>query len=419
MEKPLARLITIFCLMTLGLVNFNAHAIEVEGLYQVEVPVADQTAKTRWGAVLEGFKEVLIRKSGSRQVISAEESRQAFRKVTAYLQRFQYIPNTDENIQAPFLLKLDFEPRLVDELIQEAGMPIWGSDRPVTILWLAAEENFSRQILKDDAENSISALLKSNAKRRGIPIIFPLMDLEDELNVNISDVWGRFNNTVVNASGRYGADSVVTGRLAKIGEVWQVKLSYINQGDEQFLEFDVDSPELLSETLADHVAELLCQKYCVVETLTSHQISVQVSGINNFASFKKVQDYLQGLSSIRKIEVDKISATTVRFGATLLGDLQSVKDGIELGKKLIVETEPSIDPFAKPVAEIDDNFSLEENNELQPEGSSLPTEVGEISADNNNDLTNALGSSELLNDLDGSPVSDDLQSVVLYYRWVE
>ncbi|WP_185964310.1 DUF2066 domain-containing protein [Aliikangiella marina] len=392
-------------------------AVEVEGLYQVEVPVADQSNKNQWGAMLEGFKVVLIRKSGSRQILTTEESRQAYRKVKAYVQRFQYLPNPEPETEFPYVLKLDFEPRLVEELIQEAGMPIWGSNRPVTIMWLAAEENFNRQILKDDAENPISGLLKVDAKRRGIPIIFPLMDLEDELNVTISDVWGRFNNTVVNASSRYGADSVVAGRLAKIGEVWQAKLSYINQGEEQFLEFDVESPELLTETLTDRVAELLCQRYCVVEALASRQIAIQVSGVNNFASFKSVQDYLQGLSSIRKIEVNKISANIIRFSATLLGDVQSVKDGIKLGRKMIVEVAPEIDPFAKPI-----NPPVATDGDQMIEGSSgFDIPVSELTSPN----LAQTGEGEVV-----APVSQNentealtemegIQDVVLYYRWTE
>ena len=419
MEKPLARLFIVCSIIVVGLTTFTAKGVEVEGLYQVQVPVSDQSNKNQWGAMLKGFQEVLVRKSGSRQVLVAEESRQAFRKVKAYVQRFQYLPNPNQDAAEPFVIKLDFEPRLVDELIQEAGMPIWGSDRPITILWLAAEENFDRKVLKDDALNPLTELLKTDAVRRGIPIIFPLMDLEDELNVTISDIWGRFNNSIVNASGRYGADSVVTGRLAKVGEIWQAKLSYINQGDEQFLEFNVESPELLTETLTDRVAELLCQKYCVIEALTSHKISLQVSGINNFASFKKVQDYLQGLSSIRKIEVDKISATTIRFSAALLGDLQSVKDGIELGRKLILETEPNIDPFAKPLTQNGDENLDQDDNEL-PSNVAV-TDIGQLPVNVDTPANNEeqLAADNLTGGLVGNLDSASNEQVILYYRWVE
>jgi len=398
-----------------------ARAVEVTGLYQIDIAVADQTAKTRWGAVLEGFKEVLVRKSGSRQVLSTDEVREAYRKVTAYIQRFEYASNTDPEAEKPFILHLEFAPRLVDELIQASGMPIWGSNRPVTILWLANEVNFQREIVRDDpSEGALSELIMKNAQRRGIPVILPLMDLEDELNVTLSDIWGRFTGTIVTASERYAADSVVTGRIQQVGESWQAKLSYINQGDEQFMAFSEPTPELLMATMSDRIAEFLCQKYCVVETDTSHQVKLQVSSVGNFASFKGVQNYLQSLSSIRKVEVDKISATTVRFNVALLGDLQSVKDGIELGNKLIEESAPALDPFVRTISEPNDSL-LNENltpSSLITSDEPLPGQQAGQSSDQQSDQDLIMvDPQQLFNEKGESPIAEPV--VTLFYRWVE
>lgn len=429
MFKLLAKIAVVTTLIISSVLSLDSMAIEVSGLYQVTVPVNDQTPKTRWGAFLTGFKEVLIRKSGSGRVLTTDEVRQAYRKVTAYVQRFQYASNEDKDAESPFLLQLDFEPRLIDELIQEAGMPIWGSNRPVTILWLAAEKDFQRNIVKqEELRESLSHMIMENAQRRGIPVILPLMDLEDELSVSISDVWGRFNSSIVDASKRYAADSIVTGRISQIGEFWQAKLSYINQDVERQMEFEAESEEALMATLSDQIAENLCQKYCVVQEVVSRMIRMQISGVGNFANFKKVEKYLSDLSSIRKVEVDRIAATNVRFNVALLGDLQSVKDGVALGKYLIEESAPQIDPFDRhkqavqgdimhkdillqsPV--VDDVLSEEklatqeiENTEgsLQGPDSNLGSLVDPNKQAANQDLNLPL-----------TP-----QDVILYYRWVE
>ena len=414
MDKWLAKLaLIILIIIGLGYLPFS-DAVEVEGLYQVKIPVADQTPKTRWGAVLDGFKEILVRKSGSRQALSTSEVRQAYRKVTAYLQRFQYSTNNLPDNEHPYILQLDFEPRLIDELIQGAGMPIWGSNRPVTILWLATEQNFRREVIKEDLQpDSFSSLIMENAKRRGIPVILPLMDLEDELNVTISDIWGRFNSSVVTASERYAADSVVTGRISQLGENWQAKLSYINQGSEQLLDFSQATPELLMEALTDQLAELLCQKYCVVETVTSHQIRIQVSGVGNFANFKGVQQHLENLSSIRKVEVDKISATNVRFNIALLGDLQSVKDGIALANKLAVEEAPIVDPFKTVLADQPEVIDQQQTPmPLETMSSTEGEAVTNLLADDQSQQTDS-------QQIDLQPDVVAQEEVILYYRWLE
>ncbi|MET1253657.1 DUF2066 domain-containing protein [Aliikangiella maris] len=418
----LNKISTTWLLLSFGLFSFYIQAVEVEGLYQVEIAVTDQSNKVRWEAALNGLKEVLVRKSGSQQILSVYETQQAYRKVTSYLQRFEYIQNTEQKTRAeyPFYLSLHFEPRLVDELIQEAGMPIWGSNRPISILWLAKEENFQREIIKDDpAEDSLAQLVAKNAKRRGIPVILPIMDLEDQLNVNISDIWGRFNTPVVAASERYLADAVVAGRVSRFGEQWQIKLSYINQSNEQTIEFTEQSMEELAGTLVNRLAELLCEKYCVVEAAESHKIVMQISNVRNFSQYKSVQRYLESLSSIRKVEVDKLRADVVRFSLSLLGDVQSVKDGITLGNKLVEESPASIDLFVN-----------EKSPELKPENPLSSTIHSEVTLENSENHKEVLSEqnvtsnqTEIALQTEVSKQSETLlsekQDVVLYYRWIE
>ncbi|WP_444994251.1 DUF2066 domain-containing protein [Aliikangiella sp. IMCC44359] len=403
---------------------YSSQAVEVEGLYEVHVEVKNQSSSVRWKATLEGFKEVLVRKSGSEQVLSAYEVQQAYSKVTSYLQRYEYASNTSSK-ELPFVLYLNFAPRLVDELIQEAGMPIWGSNRPISILWLAIEENFKREIIKQDLqEGSFSDLLTRHTKRRGIPVILPLMDLEDQINVNISDIWGRFNNPIVEASERYQADSIVAGRVTRLGEQWQVKLSYINQGNEKVLSFSESTLEMLVATLSNRLAELLCEKYCVVEAAESHKISLQISNIRNFNHFKRVQHYLENLSSIRKVEVDELVSTVVRFNVSLLGDIQSVKDGIELGKKLIEEPEPNYNLFARTANQDVANQNVaNQDNRVKTEVSSSEklkeNHQGALLENNTaTDLENNANDS-LSEPIKPTLESDSTEPVILYYRWVE
>ena len=393
-------------------------AIEVTGLYQVSVEVKDQTPSTRWKGMLTGFKEILIRKSGSGRVLSTSEVKQAYRKVSAYVQRFQYAANEAEDAQQPFLLHLDFEPRLIDELIQEAGMPIWGSNRPVTLLWLAMEKDFQRNIVKEEeSQDSISQMIKANALRRGIPVILPLMDLEDELSVSISDVWGRFNSPIVEASRRYAADSIVSGRINKIGEFWQAKLSYISQDSEKPMEFEAESEEALMAMLSNQIAENLCEKYCVVQEVVSRMITMQISGVGNFANFKKVEQYLADLSSIRKVEVDRIAATHVRFKVALLGDLQSVKDGVALGKYLVEENAPEFDPFAVELIENTETFLSDAEVDITSVELADNQVSGQESVTENTDVVNA--GNNLSENLGNSLQGEALEEVTLYYRWVE
>jgi hypothetical protein len=422
MALYLNKLVFLALLVSLTLNNI-AYSIEVEALYSVKVGVNDQTRQSREKATLHAFKEILVRKSGSREILSSYEVEQAYRKVTSYLQRYEYehvdedefnqndLVTSDKSGLGPLIkyeLLLDFEPRLIDELIQSAGMPIWGSNRPLTILWLAVEQNFEREIIKDTAKTgSFSDILGKNAIRRGIPLLLPLMDLEDQLNVNISDIWGRFSLPIANASKRYAADSVLTGRISQQGTMWHAKLTFLTDDSEQPLELSAASSDNLIEIIADNIAELLCEKYCVVEAAERHQIIMQVSNIKNFASFKLLEKYLSGLSSIRQVKVSKLADQHVRLDISLLGDLLAVKEALSLSNKLVEEIAPESDVFELPI--------IDSLNAKSVNGAMLVKDKAEEST-----LHNELTDSETINTALVQTNNDKpLESVQLYYRWIE
>lgn len=56
----------------------------------------------------------------------------------------------------------------------------------------------------------------------GLPVSIPLMDLDDNMAVNATDVWGRFADPILKASQRYGAEMVVLGKLTPEGDKWSI-----------------------------------------------------------------------------------------------------------------------------------------------------------------------------------------------------
>ena len=388
------KILIFYCLIGVLLCISTAKAVEVSDLYLVKWPVAEQSKAARWKATLAGFKEVLIRKSGSQAILQSYEVQQAYSKVTSYLQSFEYSRQQDEGGEFPYLISLYFEPRLIDIIIRDSKMPLWGSNRPVTILWIAVEEDFKRHILKDQTDIEVSlgsddteqvpesqSLIKSikeNAIRRGLPVISPLMDLEDELIVSISDIWGRFPSTILQASQRYSADSVILGRVKKDGEQWSGEFSYLNQDTQSNFEVFAERPQQVIGQMVDKLAELLCNKYCVVEEIgQKNEVLMNVSDINNFKEFKAAENYLNALSAIKRIDLVKIDQHNVVFKLTLLGQIESLVEGIGLSQQLQIDenaqamtmkgAEKNLDPQNQPV----------ENGELQDDNSvSLPSEYG-------------------------------------------
>ena len=396
------------CLVAMLCIVPTSKAVEVTDLYLVKWPVSDQNNTARWRAALAGFKEVLVRKSGSQQILRDDGVQQAYRKVTSYLQRFEYIHQDDSKGEFPYRISLYFEPRLIDALIRDAKLPLWGSNRPLTILWLAVENENERQIVGANSESPALQVIEDNAIRRGLPLITPLMDLEDELIVTTSDVWGRFSSTINQASQRYFTDSLLIGRVQAMGENWRGQFTYISQGKELAFELNSSSQDILIAEMTDKLAELLCTKYCVVEQIgETNEVMLQLSGVNNFVEYKAAEVYLESLSALRKLYLVGIDQHTLEIRISLLGDLESLIKGISLANQMsVVEFDdrlPKQNFSDKSEAE---QFAISDLNAIASD--SVQNESEELSINTEDGKVSHRLSDENEN-------KNSLQ--VLYYRW--
>ncbi len=389
-------------------VSCSAVAVEVKDLYLVKWPVAEQSKTARWKAALAGFKEVLVRKSGSEDILQTDLVQQSYSKVTSYLQRFEYTRTDDLEQDFPYTISLYFEPRLIDSLIQDSQMPLWGSNRPVSILWLAIQENYSRNLVTNAEQHpEIIEAIQKNSVRRGIPVILPLMDLEDELVVSISDVWGRFSTPILEASQRYSADSVVFGRISQQAQTWIGRFSYVNQNKETRFEIEAEDKIKLIQALTNRLADQLCEQYCVVEeTGQKNEILMNITDVRNFEMYKSLENYLNQMSSIRSIKLISIDQEQVIFRLTLLGQIESLTEGIGLSQKLIPIETTEENPSADSRSE---DTPAELANEPDADILTVPTESPVLDA-TEGQATDTKESNEI------EPAQKPLMT--LYYRWI-
>src|SRR5918995_6092494 len=107
------------------LVVASARAVTVPNLYETAQPVDG----SRDAAFVEALKTVLVRVSGQRDAPARVGEISDPRK---YAQRFGF---TAGNV-----LEVGFDAASVDQLLSNAGLPIWGRERPATVVMFGVEE---------------------------------------------------------------------------------------------------------------------------------------------------------------------------------------------------------------------------------------------------------------------------------------
>lgn len=293
-----------------------ARAVEVTWLYEALVPVADQSAGARLDAAREGLLQVLTRVTGLPSVPRSEALEGALAAPDLYFNQFVFEraePSPDPDAaggeqggsreQGELLLRLQFVPSAVLRLVREAGLPVWRSERPSVIAWLAEDDGQGRHILASGVEHPVVRALEDRAWERGVPLQLPLMDLDDQLQVEPGAVWGRLSQSLVAASERYAADIILIGRLRIEGEDrWAGSWEFWVDGEVRALDQAGEPPEVVGGAAIDLLADELVQRYAVFDRGV-RELRLGVSAVRGPTDYAQLMGYLSGLEFVDDVRV--------------------------------------------------------------------------------------------------------------------
>ena len=175
----------------------SSYAEKLDNLYEVQRPVTDRSIAQRDSQLEEAFKQLILKVSGSAQVLQSQSVQRALTQPMHYVEQYVYQQQT---------LQARFSDKLIGQLINQAGYPVWGPIRPVLILWLGIESAETRRLATLEQDLNLYEIIQGLAQTKGLPLIIPLLDLQDVASVTISDIWNQFPSGLKKASLRYAPD---------------------------------------------------------------------------------------------------------------------------------------------------------------------------------------------------------------------
>ncbi|MFZ5841703.1 MAG: DUF2066 domain-containing protein [Pseudomonadota bacterium] len=319
-----------------------AQAVEVTDLYTGTVPVAEQSETARLDGQVAALQQVLVKLSGSSSVLALPQVQANLGKAAAYVQRYQYqlLPAA---VDAPagsgntLLLQVSFDGRALEQLLQEAAAPIWGARRPLTAVWLAVADDNGRRLLGNDDEPGLIQDLQFAARARGLPVVLPILDLEETNQISISDVWGRFLQPLQGLSSRYGAEAVLAGRIEKVGDSWQGELSFEQGSLRESVASTAPSRAALLQQLIGRIAEFVAGKYAVVlDPSKDAEVLVKVHNVRRLEDYGQLSQFFSGLQAVRQADIKEVRAGTALFSLRLIADQSALLQATALDPRLQV-----------------------------------------------------------------------------------
>jgi hypothetical protein len=315
-------------------------SLPVENLYMAEVLVTSESAAQLRTGARAGLVQVLVRVSGSEDVESSSLIRNSLRNPAAYYNQYSY-ESTDQTIlvgedEVPVkILQLRFEPSAIARLLRQANFPVWGSNRPGVLLWVAVSDEQDRRIIgEDDAINLVTGLI-DQAEQRGLPLLFPLLDLEDAAQISTAEVWGAFLDRVEDASTRYNPDAILTGRVQQIpGGRWSGKWSYRVASRWQSVESVGFSSDELVREMVDLLADELAARYALGSSRGN--VKLMVEGVTGLADYAELSGYLEALTPVLSSSIVTLQGDVAEFELETEGQYQQLVKIIELDERLVL-----------------------------------------------------------------------------------
>jgi hypothetical protein len=314
-------------------------AVEVPTLFTADVPFDSKADDPRATAYRAALVEVLVRVSGAELAYDELLVDELFPSPSSYVVQFR--PGAEES------LWVSFDGEAIERTLRAAGQTVWGSNRPLTLVWLAVDwgEGEREIIAADDPELSpdearsidrnrlLRERLLEFAERRGLPIAFPLLDSEDLQRVSFSDIWGGFDELLLEASGRYDVNSVLIGRVRPESSQ-RNRWSYYFGDQERGWNGE-------PESVLAQVAELLAYEFAIQGDAPLRTVELTVAGIVSVEHFGAVQKLLSDVVVIDNHAIRRIEGDSIVYDVTAHGGAERLRRALRFSG--LVEQESTVE----------------------------------------------------------------------------
>lgn len=300
-------------LLCLSLLSLPTLAATVSDLYQVKEPVASQQPEERDAALQRAVETLVLRLTGKPEAAKGNALAELRKDPQQIVSQYGYEGDH---------LVVDFDAVSTDRSLRQAGLPLWGVNRPAILAWwLNDTANGSNMV--GDGQASAEPLRQA-AQHRGLPLRLPLADLSEQLLATSENLGAKDPDSLRSASERYGADALLAVRASEADGKWQASWQlWLGEAREQGKAEGADQAALADAVLLA-VSERLAPKFVVAPGATTTQ-TVEIIGAD-LSRYAELQRVLEPFGAqLQSVQADRLTykvSASVEQLRTQLGLLQ-------------------------------------------------------------------------------------------------
>jgi hypothetical protein len=286
----------------------------VAGLYDGTVRVKDRSEAMRTAACSAALAVVLTKVSGRSD--AAARVGAAINGAQRYVQRYAYVSGG--------FLEVGFDSAAVNQLLDQAGLPLWDRDRPTTLVVYP-------QALQGMREAYTAT--EQTARLRGVPIVWAN-------GVTSEQFAGAGVQKLQELAQQYNAAAVLVARADPEAATaaslhWQL---VFNGATQELTGSAEDGPTLAAEALS---------RYYAASGKESASVQLEVAGIENLDAYARATSYLSGMLMARSVAVVSLQGSLLTVRIELRGNQESLRRALAVDQRL-VEVTAALDATATP-----------------------------------------------------------------------
>ena len=316
-------------------------AAQFGDLYTVTVMVDPEAEDPRQDGFQRAMGALLVRLTGRRDAADDPDLLDVIEAAARFVQRWGFVEEER--------LAVTFDGRALEGELVRRDQPVWGGDRPLTLVWMALDTgggdrrmlNGLETPLEEDLDaqlvTSVLTELADTARRRGLPLVYPLLDTEDLALVTAADIWGGFTSRVVEASRRYQPDGILIGRVRAVGDVRTARWQYLGADEQR------ERRGGISEGL-EWLADIYASQYAVSGGNSIARLVV--TDVRNFDDYARVITHLERLPMIDAVSVEELREDQLLVALETRGTADVLNRALSLGGVITPVTAPLAEPRA-------------------------------------------------------------------------
>ena len=278
-----------------------------QGVYEAEVPVANQTAAARSNGFARALVQVLNKLSGENNSNARPGVGNELRRANTYVRSYDY--RQDEAVSpstgAPTFgttLVVRFDEAKVDRMVSELGLAYWPRPRPKPVLWLAIDDGSGPRLVGLPQAAAARAVL-DRAKQRGYALGLPAGSAAEQAAAGA--IWRGDTSAIARLSSRYSPPMQLLGKLYRAGSGWNSDWVFVDGGRvlSKWSKSSTDARAAMASG-ADGAADALIRKYgrkAKAATSPPGDFNMTFTGIDSGDDYLRLAGYLQRLDVVKRL----------------------------------------------------------------------------------------------------------------------